>query len=66
MAGLKEEGGEKRKPDWRGGQLEHGGTQTRLPAMMDRGCLKRKEQLMLVWLWSEGIKEGRLNKMIHH
>lgn len=43
-----------------------GGAQTRLPAMMDRGCLKRREQLMLVWLRCEGIKEGRLNKMIHH
>ena len=40
-----------------------GGAQTRLPAMMDRGCLKRKERLMLQ---SEGIKEGRLNKMNHH
>lgn len=58
---------EKRKLDWTGEQLEHeGGAQTRPPAMMDRGCLKRKEQLMLVCLQSERIKEGRLNKMIHH
>lgn len=30
------------------------------------GMGKRKKQLILVWLQSMGIKEGRLNEMIHH
>lgn len=69
MAGLREEGGgKKKKPDWRGGQVEWGGSdQTRLPSMMDGGCLKRKKAVDGgVAAAQRNKRRGRLNKMIHH
>lgn len=66
MAGLSKEA-RKKSGDWRGGQVEHGGTQTRLSYMIDGRCLKRKKAvdggLAAV---HENKRRGRLNKTIHH
>lgn len=51
-----------------GGVWEGRGAQTRLPSMMDGGCLRgEKKQLMVAWPQRKGKKRrGRLNKKIHH
>lgn len=68
MAGLSEEA-RKKSGDWRGGQVEHGGAQTRLSSMIDGRCLKTKKKKAVdggVAAAHMKKRRGRLNKTIHH
>lgn len=66
MAGLRQEGGEKKEAGLERRTVGAWGDSDPVSHYDGLGMGKRKEQLMLVWLQNKGIKEGGLNEMIHH